>query len=145
MTAQAPVVGQESDVDFLKARTACLDIVTTSLRLVDSGQATKALELFTDDGELVLGNTVISGDALRAALAQRETDGIRRLHLPGEPLFRLLTPDVAKTETVLQLFHLGTDGTSPRAVSRLTDRFVRDEQHVWRLSRRTTTILAGSA
>jgi hypothetical protein len=80
-------------------------------------------------------------DALRGATVQRRTDGISRVQLAGEPSFRL--PASACAETLMQWFRLGTRWTSAPAGLRLTDRFERDERNVGRLSRRTTTVLAG--
>ncbi|MET8210443.1 hypothetical protein ABZT51_31280 [Streptomyces sp. NPDC005373] len=39
VTTQTTTTGQEPDTDYVKARTACLDIVITSLPLADSGPA----------------------------------------------------------------------------------------------------------
>jgi hypothetical protein len=139
-------IGAEPSPEALAARTACLDVLTTFFRLVDSGRASQALELFTEDAEMVLNGVTLSGETLRAGMTARDTDGIRRLHLPGEPSFRLLNAGEAETEILLQLFHLGADqdkGPAARTLTHIKDRFVRNEQHVWRLARRTVTVLAG--
>lgn len=66
-------------------------------------------------------DVAVKGEMLAAALRKRETDGIKRVHFPAESSFRLLGPDEAETETLLQLFHLGDEqvlGPAARAVRR---------------------------
>ncbi|MFF0223308.1 nuclear transport factor 2 family protein [Streptomyces sp. NPDC004629] len=144
-TGGAPI-GSEPGQEALAARMACLDVLTEFFQLVDSGHASRALELFTEDAEMVVNGVAASGEALRAGLAARETDGIKRLHLPGEPSFRLVNSDEAETEILLQLFHLGPGQDkkpTARTLTHIKDRFVRDEQRVWRLAHRMVTVLAG--
>ncbi|MFE7156986.1 nuclear transport factor 2 family protein [Streptomyces sp. NPDC057636] len=139
-------VGAEPDDELVRARIACLDVIATFFRLIDTGQATKALELFTDDAELIVGGMVASGDHLRRALLDEENDGVRRVYLPGESSFWLVTPNVALADTPLQVFQFhhgqGTE-TSAFTITHIRDRFVRNEQRVWRVSRRVVTVLAG--
>lgn len=143
---QAWPVGAEPDDELVRARIACLDVIATFFRLIDTSQAARALELFTDDAELIIGGMVASGDHLRRTLLDKESDGIKRVYLPGESSFWLVTPDVALADTPLQVFrfHPGQEtDTSAITITHIRDRFVRNEQRVWRVSRRMVTVLAG--
>jgi hypothetical protein len=123
-----PVVGTELGGAETAARAACFDVIVRFFELVDSDQAAKTLDLLTPDAELSLGELRLRGERLKAAMEAREKDGIRRLHFPAEPMFRMISPEEAETETLLQLFHL-TEDTSvvppPRALTRLRDQFLR--------------------
>ncbi|MCI2420025.1 nuclear transport factor 2 family protein [Saccharopolyspora sp. K220] len=141
------LIGAEPDPATAQARIACLEVITTFFQLVDGGHASRTVELLTTDAEMTIGDVTVKGEELAAAMRKRETDGIRRVHFSAEPSFRLLGPDEAETETLLQLFHLGDEqklGPAARALTHLKDRFVRGGDGVWRLSRRAVTILAGS-
>jgi ketosteroid isomerase-like protein len=140
------VAGSEADPAVLQAWLACTDVITAFFRLVDAGQASRTLELFTDDAVMRMGDVEISGDALRSAMRGRETDGIRRVHFPTPASFRLTADGRAEAQTLLQLFILGDEqaaGPKARALTRLNDRFVRGEDRVWRLAERAVTVLAG--
>jgi hypothetical protein len=131
----------------VQARIARLDVITTFFQLVDSGHTSRTLELFTPEPEMTLGDVTVTGDGLTAAMRNRETDGVRRLHFPAESSFRLPATDQAEAETLLQLYILSDDhanGPTARALTQVKDRFARGDDGIWRLSRRAVTVLAGS-
>jgi hypothetical protein len=136
----------EPDLTATQAQLACSDVIARFFKLVDGGQASKTMDLFTHDAVMKMGDISLSGDALRAAMAGRETDGVRRVHVASPSSFRLTADGSAEAETLLQLFVLGEDqanGPKSRALTRLNDRFVRGDDHVWRLAERVVTVLAG--
>jgi hypothetical protein len=140
--------GKEAGLEELLARAACADVVAQFFRFVDSGQATRATELFTEDAEMSSGDVTATGDTIRQMLSLRETDGKRRLHFPTQISFELTSSTEATSQTLLQLFVLNNDdpGGTPqiRAITHVDDVFVRTEGLGWRLRRRRVTILAGS-
>lgn len=138
--------GAEPDPAVTRAWLACTDVITTFFRLVDDGQASKTLELFTDDAVMQVGETRLTGEALQSAMRGREIDGVRRVHFAAPSSFCLTADGEAEAETLLQLFVLGdeqADGPQARALTRITDRLVRGEDQVWRVARRIVTVLAG--
>lgn len=140
--------GTEPSVDELRARTACADLIAQFFRYVDSGDATKASGLFTSDGEMSSGETVLRGEQITQVLSIRETDGKKRLHFPTQVSFELVSPTQATAQTVLQLFLLegGAPGTALelRAITHVDDVFVRAPDDLWRIHKRRVTVLAGA-
>jgi hypothetical protein len=138
-------VGTEPDIEGLRARAACLDVINRTLRLVDEGNATSSLALYTEDGVMQIGDDTLAGEALYEAMRGREIDGVARIHLPGQTDFELVGPREARAMTLLHLYNLDHDHSSvpaPRALTRLDDQLVRDEHGVWKLARRDVTVLA---
>jgi hypothetical protein len=132
----------------LQARAACGDVIAQFFQYVDSGQATKATQLFTTDGEMSSGEITLRGEQIRQVLSIRETDGIRRLHFPTQIGFELVSPTEAKAQTLLQLFLLDTGagpGAAPhiQAITHVDDVLVLIDAG-WRISRRRVTVLAGT-
>ena len=140
--------GKEAELEELQAHAACSDVIAQFFRYVDSGQATRAAGLFTEDAEMSSGDLTATGEQIRAILSIRETDGKRRLHFPTEISFELTSPNEANAQTLLQLFVLNDENpqASPqvRAITHVDDVLVRTDGDGWRLSRRRVTILAGS-
>lgn len=142
----ARTIGAVPDLEALRARAACLDIVSASLRLVDEKHALEVLSLYTEDAVMDLGGTELSGENLVAAMRTRETDEVQRVHVPGQMEFWLDGPDRARVVTLLQLYNLGADQSVVPpvvALTRLDDHFVRSGSGVWRLARRVVRPLAG--
>jgi hypothetical protein len=139
--------GTEPSAEELQARTACADVIAQFFRYVDSGQATKAITLFTADGEMSSGETVLRGEQITQILKIRETDGKVRLHFPTQMSFELTSPTQATAQTVLQLFLLNgrAPGAAPtvEAITHVDDILVRTDEDVWRIQKRRVTVLAG--
>jgi hypothetical protein len=143
-----PDPGTEPDAAALRARAACLDVIDAFFRRVDGGEAARTAELFTPDGELVMGRTSFTGAGLAAALRARQEDaGKRGVHVPAASSFRLLSPGEAEAETYLHLYRHADrrEGGPPaaRAVTLLRDRFVRGADGRWRIARRVVDVVAG--
>jgi hypothetical protein len=140
--------GTEPDLMALRARAACLDVIDAFFRRVDGGEAARTVELFTTDGELVMGSSSFSGAGLAAAMRTRQEDsGKQGVHIPAASSFRLLSPIEAEVQTYLHLYRQADQraGTAPkpRAVTLLRDRFVKGDDGRWRIARRVVDIVAG--
>ncbi|GAA3527208.1 hypothetical protein GCM10022222_07760 [Amycolatopsis ultiminotia] len=139
-------VGTPLGVADVEARLACTDLINSFGRLVDSGQAGKAVELFTEAGVLVSPGQVIRGrEELAKAFAAREADADRRtVHQVTNVVFEAVGPETARAQSIVCLYVLGRPGElTPRALSRFDDEFERGEDGRWRFSRRTAAPLAG--
>jgi hypothetical protein len=120
-------------------------VIAQFFRFVDSGQATRAAELFTEDGEMSSGDFVATGEQIRSILSIRETDGKKRLHFPTRISFELISPTEATAQTLLQLFvpnAEGSEATQVRAITHVDDVLIRLDGR-WLLKRRRVTVLAG--
>lgn len=140
--------GTEPDLAAVQARVACLDVIDAFFRRVDGGEAARTVELFTTDGELVMGSSSFSGSGLAAAMRARQEDsGKQGVHVPATSSFHLLSPAEAEVRTYLHLYRQAdqrADTTPvPRAVTLLTDRFVKGDDGRWRIARRVVDIIAG--
>jgi uncharacterized protein (TIGR02246 family) len=140
-------IGVEGGDAALRAQAACLELIASSFAWVDEGHATAVAELFTEDGvQAVNGAASVGRQQIRAALANREADSERRtLHVVTNTKFRAVTSDHAAADSIITLYLLSSPAPErlrPRALSLLEDQFVCLDE-VWRLARRTVTILAG--
>jgi hypothetical protein len=139
-------VGAEPDLATLEARSACIDIVASIARLVSSGMPEKTFELFTEDYQLIRDGVTHTRTDLEANARSRRPDGVRRLHFPSQSVFRLVTPDTAETETYVAVYVLDSSGDvpAPRTLVHASDAFARRPDGIWRMSRRTVSVIAGS-
>ena len=143
------VAGGEPSPEELAVRVACLDVASRFYDVIDQGRATLTTELFTADAELALGpDRWVGTGQIAAAMAAREANVERRTaHIAIPRSFRVLGPEQAEADSLLQLFVLGTQGEAvphPAALSRVRDSFRRGDDNRWRLSRREVTVIAGS-
>jgi SnoaL-like domain len=150
MTEQADIIdaiGAEPGLSALQARAACVDLVVTTARLVSAGLPEQTFELFTDDYQLVRNGITHERRDLEAGARSRGHDGVRRLHIPSQSSFRLVSSDTAETETDVAIYVFDEDVTSvpaPRALVHASDSFSRGADGSWRMSRRTVSVIAGS-
>ncbi|MDX2850451.1 nuclear transport factor 2 family protein [Streptomyces sp. PA03-3a] len=147
-TATERQPGTEPDLAALRARVACLDVIDAIFRWVDAGEAARTVELFTPDGELVMGPSSFSGAGLTAAMQARQEESAKQgVHVPAASSFRLLSPTEAEAQTYLHLYRQADQRAGaaplPRAVTLLTDRFVKGEDGRWLIARRVVDIVAG--
>jgi hypothetical protein len=106
------VVGGEPSPEELAVRLACLDVASRFYDVVDQGRATLATELFTADAELALGpERWVGTGQIAAAMAAREANVERRtVHITVPTSFRVLGPEQAEAESLLQLLVWGRRG-----------------------------------
>lgn len=140
--------GFEPNIAAVQARHACLDVIDAFFRRVDTGNAARTVDLFTSDGELVLGQTSLSGESLAKAMEVRQNDSDKRgHHVPATSSFRLISDREAEAQTYLHLYRDAEQQPDKppvaRALTLLTDRFVRGDDGRWRIARRQVDIIAG--
>ncbi|MET7992147.1 nuclear transport factor 2 family protein [Amycolatopsis sp. NPDC005232] len=141
------VVGREPELGAALARIACVDVINATMRFVDEKRATDTLALYTDDAVMQFGDKELDREALAESMRIRETDDVRRVHVPGQTDFWLEGPGKARAVTLLQLFNLGPDGSVVpplQAITRLEDELVRSADGIWRIARRVVRPLAGA-
>ncbi|HEV2986160.1 MAG TPA: nuclear transport factor 2 family protein [Vicinamibacterales bacterium] len=142
--ADAPVEQPVSGADHVELAR----LVTEAAWRVDLGKADTLHELFVDDGELVMGQTVLRGrNAIEAwghGLVDAQTYRCIR-HVCGNMRFVHDGPDAARGITVLTVFMVAGNApasTLPWTVGEDHDWFVRTDQG-WRIrSRRWEQLFA---
>ena len=113
---------------------------------IDSGAASKNVDLFTDDAEMASPERGVKGRTqLEFVMTTREADTARKTcHQVSNIVFHRTGPDTATAKSLLCLYVLGDDDElGVRAISVFDDEFARDSSGRWRFSRRFTTTLAG--
>ncbi len=131
----------------LAAEFACRNLIHAFARHIDQGEATEAIDLFTDDAELGdAGQSIRGRDAIAHMLAAREADtGRRTRHQVTNVMFELTSPETAVAQSLLCVFVLGvSEEPTIGALSEFRDEFACDGEGRWRFARREATILAGS-
>jgi uncharacterized protein (TIGR02246 family) len=130
----------------LAAEFACRNLIHAFARHIDQGEATEAIDLFTEDAEVGdAGQSIKGRDAIGHMLAAREANtGRRTRHQVTNVMFELTGPDTAVAHSLLCLFVLGiSEEPSIRAISEFDDEFARDAEGRWRFARRQAALLAG--
>ncbi|MGW2354708.1 nuclear transport factor 2 family protein [Actinacidiphila glaucinigra] len=88
-TAAERQPGTEPDLAALRARVACLDVIDAIFRWVDAGEAARTVELFTPDGELVMGRWTrplpVTHTQLRPMKRNHENSGSIPIRRAGSP------------------------------------------------------------
>ena len=125
---------------------ACANLVSAYNNLVDGGRASGVVALFADGGEMLVAGLNLSGESLKAAMAERERNTDRKTcHVSSN--FELVScdGDRAHGRSVILLYVLSPDSgaLAPSAILRGEDDFIRGSDGVWRFLRREGTILAG--
>lgn len=141
-------IGAEPDLATLRAESACRRLAHEFLALVDSGQASAAVELFTEDGELIAdGQTIAGRAALTAFFQAREANTARKtLHVATPVSFELVSENEAIQESLLQIYltdNWAGDGGKTELLTRMIDRLHRDMNGQWRFRSRTSVMIAG--
>lgn len=126
----------------------CARLIAQYARFVDSGEAARVAELFTEDGVWESPEVRMNG---RAEIAkgfmrrQEQTDRVSR-HVCTNVLIDVVTPDEAESTCVFTLYR--ADGIEPGSIARTTtpamvgdyvDRFVRTPEG-WRFSHRRAEV-----
>ena len=141
--------GTTAEAAALTAIAACQDVMHAYAELVDSGRASRVVELFTDDAtfEPVPGRTVRGRHQLARVFAAREANTERRtLHIVANPVV-VVDGETATGHSTFLLFILGeprSAGVAPDALVYCADRFERGEDGRWRIADRRLQTLAGS-
>lgn len=131
----------------LHAQTACQDLIYRFAFHIDSGEATKNVDLFTESAQMCLAESFLSGHGqIRMAMAAREADVARKTrHQVTNIVFERTDADCARARSLLFLYVLGGDEElSAHAITAFDDEFRRGADGQWLFSRRNATILAGS-
>jgi len=142
---QAPAAN--SLLEQLHAQTACQDLIYRFVFNIDSGEATKNVDLFTESAEMGLANVFLRGHGqIATAMAAREADVARKTrHQITNIVFERTDADCARARSLLFLYVLGGDEElSAHAITTFDDEFRRGADGQWLFSRRNATILAGS-
>lgn len=125
-----------------EARLACADLIAAFCNHIDSGNATKNVDLFTDDGVLRLPTAEFSGDMIRVAMEKREANTARKTcHHTSNFQFLGLDGTEARTVSTVILYSWedSSQPLSPEALLRNEDTFVKAEDGRWLFTRRHTT------
>lgn len=144
--------------DMVATQLACMNILTAFCEHVDSGQALRNVELFTDTGRMRARLTLDTGsepeldatgrDGLIALFTEREAmAGRRTKHTTLNPHFQF----VSETETrgfstmVVYLLSVAPPASPmvPRAIVECTDTFTRGSDGKWRIESRSVQMVAG--
>ncbi|MFC8827488.1 nuclear transport factor 2 family protein [Streptomyces sp. NPDC057137] len=117
-------------------------LLTETAWRIDHGRADTVWELFTEDGEMLLGGTALRGrDAIRRWGAERGAARTRHVHTNMR--FDLTGENTAEGVCVLTVYmDDGRDGAAPFAVNEETGRYVRTEDG-WRFASRVSDVLFG--
>jgi ketosteroid isomerase-like protein len=142
MNDKKEVLGAQLDV-----RLACLNLIAAHAKLIDGGEASKTVPLYTDDCEVVVGPHTIKGiDAFRAAMTAREANVERKtLHVWTNVHFGEVSEDVVVASSVIQLYVLSPEpvALAPTSLLKCDDRFARGSDGQWRFARRVLLLIAG--
>jgi SnoaL-like domain len=131
----------------LVAQMECEQLFVTFHSYIDDGSATRALDLFTEDGIFeARGQRHEGRAALEQFLQAREAATHRRTrHLASNFRFILDSPQLAHAAANLTLFTVGECGELElEAVVDCELRFVRSENSAWRISTRRHTRFAST-
>jgi hypothetical protein len=127
---------------------ACQSVLYAFAERIDTGRASQAVELFTDDARFAAGPRVAEGRAqLAAAFAAREANSARRTrHLMLNPI---CVPDgeaAMEVRSTLALFVLEPEAKplAPSALLACTDRLLRGADGRWRIASRRLELVAGA-
>lgn len=127
--------GVEKTVEELAALAACEELVVAYTHLIDGGEASKAVELFTEDGAFVSRNLNMHGrDELITGFSDRERQNIATRHVMSNLRITRTGPDTAEGTVYLTMYY-GASGTVPSAVAEYRDTFRRTDAG-WRFADR---------
>ena len=141
-------IGREPSASELAARQACMDLAYCAFALIDFGQATKTLELYTPDGVSLIEGKLHDAAARRDRVQRREADRSRRTrHQVTNFAFRLADPRTAYSLSLITIFledSSGQKGVTPLTVADCADRYERSEDGLWRIAFRYLQPVAGA-
>lgn len=133
----------QSELDEFRARIRCEELFLDFHRFIDQGEATRALELFTEVPRPrfeVRGEVHLGTEALGAFLTAREQNTTRQTrHLASDFRFERLSDDEARATANLTLFHRGGGNGEELILEAIVDcelEYLRLESGDWRVSSR---------
>jgi hypothetical protein len=137
---------------------ACMNILTAFCEHVDSGQALRNVDLFTDDGRMQARLTLDPSSApeldatgrhgLVALFTEREAmAGRRTKHTTLNPHFQFVSGTETRGFSTMVVYLLSVAPPAspmiPRAIVECTDIFLRGADGRWRIASRSVQMVAG--
>lgn len=126
----------------ISAREACENLVISYANLIDSGRASEATSLFTENASLTLPTTRAQGAEIKDALITRQLDTTRKTcHIISNFQFSMLTARKAKATSVTTLYVFAEDilPITPTSIVRNDDEFLLTKDGEWRIQNRLTS------